>query len=162
VLIAVGFAGRIVGISLAGSVFENMLQVNLRKYSPETPEPLVHAIISSATAVWDTVPDSLRPSVLKAYTETLRQVYIIGIPFALLGLAGALCMKNSRMQTKAEETAALQAAKDKAGAEAVGEVEAKNIVEAEEEERFAEGISAVAPQETVVDAGVPAKDPKTV
>ena len=151
-LMLVGFAGRIVGISLAGSVFENMLQVNLRKYSPQTPPNLVHAIISSATAVWDTVPDDLRPSVLKAYTETLRQVYIIGVPFALLGLAGALCMKNSKMQTKAEEAEALQAAKDKdAGVGEKEDVEAKKVVDAEEEERFAEGVSAVAPQQTVVD-----------
>jgi hypothetical protein len=130
-----------------------MLQVNLAKYSPQTPEAIVKIIISSATAVWESVPDDLRPSVLKAYTETLSQVYIIGLPFSILGLIGAICMKNSKMQTKAEETAAIQAMKDKqagAGVEGGGGT-AKQIVDAEEEERFAEGVAAVAPQQTVVD-----------
>jgi len=71
-------------------------------------------------------------------------------------------MKNSRMQTKAEETAALQKMKDKQandGVAAGGEVDARKIVEAGEEERFAEGVSVVAPQETVVDVRTP-KDVK--
>ena len=64
-------------------------------------------------------PDSqeLRDSVLVAYTESLRDVYVIGIPCGILAALGALCIKNSRMQTKAEELAAIEAAKEKAALE---------------------------------------------
>jgi hypothetical protein len=52
----VGFAGRIIGISLAGSVFENMIQVNMKKYVPTLPEHLVQEVVNSATAIWDEIP----------------------------------------------------------------------------------------------------------
>lgn len=53
----VGFAGRVVGISLAGSVFGNMLQVYLGKYAPSLPPQYLEAVINSPAAVWDTVPE---------------------------------------------------------------------------------------------------------
>lgn len=53
----IGFAGRIVGISLAGSVFENMIQVNLARYAPDLPSSLVAAVINNAGAVWTIVPE---------------------------------------------------------------------------------------------------------
>lgn len=60
----VGFAGRVVGISLAGSVFGNMLQVYLGKYAPTLPPQYLEAVINSPAAVWDTVPAVSHPSVL--------------------------------------------------------------------------------------------------
>ena len=48
------------GISLAGSVFENMLQRNLAHYAPDLAPALVAIVISSASAVWTAVPD-VRP-----------------------------------------------------------------------------------------------------
>ena len=52
----VGLAGRIIGISLAGSVFENMIQVNVAKYAPDLPAEYVQIVVNSATAVWINVP----------------------------------------------------------------------------------------------------------
>lgn len=52
----VGFAGRIIGISLAGSVFQNMIKVNLHKYASDLPIQYMEAIVNSASAVWTTVP----------------------------------------------------------------------------------------------------------
>ena len=90
-----------------------MIQVNLHKYAPQLPEELVSAVVNSAIAVWTVVPDELRPGVLKAYTETLRLVYVIGVPAAGLALAGALLIRNSKMQSAAEEKTAIAAAREK-------------------------------------------------
>ncbi len=52
-----GFIGRILGISLAQSVFQNMLKVNLGKYAQGLPEAYVEAVRNDAKAVWEVVPD---------------------------------------------------------------------------------------------------------
>ena len=44
-------------MSLAGSVFGNMLQVNLRKYAPGLSAELVTAIQNTAGAVFTDVPE---------------------------------------------------------------------------------------------------------
>lgn len=165
----IGFAGRIIGISLAGSVFENMIQVNLHKYAPELPEDLVRAVVNSATAVWQFVPEEMRPQTLRAYTETLRVVYLIGVPAAALALGGALLIRNSKMQTKAEEQAAIDAARQKEAlakggvdAEEKGKVDGEgDVADAEadrREEEAAIDTSAVAPvPEGAVEGGPDAR-----
>jgi hypothetical protein len=100
-----------------------------------------------------------REHCLMAYTETLRAVYIIGVPCSILAFFGALLIKNSKMQTKAEEEEAIRQAREKAAAEdgaesggdaeKLGKVEDSARVEREEEEAVA--LSAVAP---VPDAAV--------
>lgn len=52
-----GFVGRNLGISLAGSVFGNMLKVNLQKYAPGLSDQLVTAVQNNAGAVYSAVPD---------------------------------------------------------------------------------------------------------
>jgi MFS family permease len=134
----VGFSGRIVGLSLAGSVFENMMQVNLHKYVPGLPEELVHAITSNANALWTAVPESLRPATLEAYSHTVRVVFIIGVPAAILAVIGALCMRNDKMPTKEEEAERMQkrlAAEEAAAAAARGEKKEKGENEAEAVEK---------------------------
>jgi hypothetical protein len=58
-----------------------------------------------------------REDCLRAYTETLRAVYIIGVPCAIIAFFGALLIKNSKMQTKAEEEEAIRKAREEAAAE---------------------------------------------
>lgn len=105
---------------------------------------------------------------LVAYTETLRDVYIIGLPCAILGLLGALLIKNSKMQTKAEEEAAHQKAKEQAALEeggagvAAGDEKANgtrhDAERAEQEEEEAEAIGAVGPvPDGAVEGGVDAQ-----
>lgn len=94
-----------------------------------------------------------------AYTETLRAVYIIGVPCSVLALCGATLIKNSKMQTKAEEEEAIRQARAEAAAEdapknageaeKLGKVDDENRVEREEEEAVT--LSAVGP---VPDAAV--------
>lgn len=67
-----------------------------------TPE-IISALVNDATAVWTYVPDDLREPVLIAYTKTLSQVYIIGLPLSIIALVGAFVMKNDKMATKEDE-----------------------------------------------------------
>lgn len=108
-----GFMGRIVGVSLANSVFANMIQRNLHKYVPQLPGPLLHAVVNDATAVWTKLPEQYREPALVAYTETMRVVYIIGVPLGVLGIVSGLFIRNSKMPSKEEEMAKNAALKEK-------------------------------------------------
>ncbi|KAK8846517.1 hypothetical protein IAR55_005603 [Kwoniella newhampshirensis] len=113
-----GFVGRIIGLSVGGSVFENMLQRNLRDRVPGITLDMIAAIVSDATAVWKVVPENMRGPVLNAYTKTVSEVYIIGVPLGIIGLAGALIMKNGKMLTKEQEQNELAAGRERAAAAA--------------------------------------------
>ncbi|OXG42035.1 aflatoxin efflux pump AFLT [Cryptococcus neoformans Bt120] len=137
-----GFAGRIVALSMSGSVFENMIQRHLKAMVPGISEEIISAVVNDATAVWTSVPEDLREPVLRAYTKTLSQVFIIGLPLSIIALVGALAMKNDKMATKEEEEkgiadakAAQQAKKDEetgvSGVNEQGEEGARGSAEGE-------------------------------
>lgn len=130
----IGFSGRILGLSLAGSVFENMIQVNIHKYVPGLPEQLVRALTSNSNALWTVVPEALRPAALEAYSQTVRVVFLIGVPGALLALVGALCMRNDKMPTKAEEAERMQKRRDEEAATAAAATEGVEKKGAEKKE----------------------------
>ncbi|ORX34479.1 major facilitator superfamily domain-containing protein [Kockovaella imperatae] len=167
----IGFAGRILGISLAGSVFENTIQTNLHKYVPDLPQQLVYAVVNSAEAVWTVIPDQLRPNVLVAYTHSLRNVYIMGVPFAVIGFFGALVIRDDKMQSKAEEQAVIAANREKealakaaAEGKSVTPTDAEKVqavqdaVSDEREQQEAIALAAVAPvPEAVVEGGPDAR-----
>ena len=108
-----------------------------------------------------------RENCLRAYTETLRAVYIIGVPCAILAFIGALFIKNSKMQTKAEEEEAIRKAREEEAGEGgvaatedvekqAGHVDDAARVEREEEEAVA--LSAVGPvPEAAVETGTEEK-----
>lgn len=129
-----GFMGRIIGISLASSVFQNMITRNLHKHAPELPEPLVQAATNDATAIWTVIPEQFRASALIGYSETLRLVFLIGVPMGFLCLVAALFIKDDKMPSKEEEMAKNQALKEK---------------EAREDQERAKAKGDEAPQEVV-------------
>ncbi|WVR04536.1 hypothetical protein IAU60_001543 [Kwoniella sp. DSM 27419] len=138
----IGFAGRIVALSMSGSVFENQIQKNLRAGVPGIPDHLVQAVVHSAAAVWEDVPVELQPLVLKAYTKTLSQVFLIAVPMAICALGGALLMKNDQIVTKKDEQAAKDGAKEKEADAAV----------ALKEEEIAVGVAGVGDAQPAIDA----------
>lgn len=134
-----------------------MLQVYLAKYAPDLPPQYLEAVVNSPAAVWDIVPEIYREQCLIAYTETLRAVYIIGVPCAILAFCGALVIRNSKMQTKAEEEEAIRKAREEAAAEENGETPAdaeKHVKEAVQAEREAEEAVAMTAVEPVPQAAV--------
>lgn len=149
--VIVGFAGRIVGLSMAGSVFGNTIQTNIVKYAPDLPPQYAGSLINDASAVWTVIPEQYREVSLLAYTEALRNVYIVGVPCAILGLAGALAIKNSKMQSKAEEEEANRLMREKAAAGQSDRASEKTVTDeskAQKEEDIAMGtaMAGVEPQ----------------
>jgi hypothetical protein len=147
----VGFAGRIVGLSIGGSVFGNTIQTNIAKYAPDLPPQYAEALINDASAVWTLIPEQYREASLIAYTEALRNVYIVGVPYAILALVGALAIKNSKMQSKAEEEEANRLMREKAAASQGDRASEKTVTDgtqAQKEEDIAIGtaMAGVEPQ----------------
>lgn len=79
-----------------------------------------------------------------AYTQALRNVYIIGVPLAIIAFGGALAIKNSKMQTKAEEEAAIKKSREQNGQAEGQDVDVEKAA-AVREEAEAEAVAAVAP-----------------
>ena len=96
-VIFIGFLGRLAGISIAGSVFENMIQVNIHTYAPHVPEGITVAVMNAADAVWTVVPPSDRPAIIDAYVKTLNYVFLIGVPAGGLAFVAALAMPVLKM-----------------------------------------------------------------
>ncbi|WWC86979.1 uncharacterized protein L201_001860 [Kwoniella dendrophila CBS 6074] len=142
-VVFIGFAGRIVALSMGGSVFENMIQRHLKSMVPGITEPLVMAVVNDATAIWTYIPDEMRPAVLRAYTKTLSQVYIIGLPLSLLALIGALILKNDKIATKEEEEAAKNSAKE------------ANALQAKKEEELAVATVQVGDAQPAINSTLP-------
>ncbi|KAK8846841.1 hypothetical protein IAR55_005929 [Kwoniella newhampshirensis] len=139
-VVFIGFAGRIFALSLGGSVFENMIQKNIRAAVPGISDAVVMAVVNDASAVWTAVPDDLRPPILEAYAKSLSQVFVIGVPLAVIAFGGALLMKNDKMLTKAEEEAGIAEAKEKAA------------LAAKREEEIAVGTAGVGDAQAALDA----------
>ncbi|WVQ84184.1 hypothetical protein IAT38_006334 [Cryptococcus sp. DSM 104549] len=115
--IEVGYAGRILALSLGGAVFENMIQRNLRSSIPGVSEQIIFAVVNDVTAVWTTVPEDLRVPVLRAYTKSLSQVFVIALPLAIIALGGAFLVRNDRMLSNEDQEKAKTEKVDAAEAE---------------------------------------------
>ncbi|KAJ9122112.1 hypothetical protein QFC24_004339 [Naganishia onofrii] len=89
------FVGRILGISLGGVVFSNVLKKSLTQYAPTLSPEIAMVVLSSANGVWTVVPDDLRPGVLTAYAHTLSAVYSIGIPCGVIAFASAFLVNRN-------------------------------------------------------------------
>ena len=111
-VVFIGFYGRIIGISVATCILENVLQKKLHHYAPDMPAQYVTQIINQASAVWTTVPPQYREPALRAYTDVLRIVYILGLPFGVLAFIFALCLTNEKMQTKQQEQDGIKASQE--------------------------------------------------
>ncbi|KAF7336207.1 Major facilitator transporter-like protein [Mycena venus] len=90
------FLGGMIGLSIAEAVFASSLTRFLARYAPSAPAALVR---NSPTAIYTDpdLPASLVMGVIRAYIDSLRVVYLLGVPVAVLSLAAALCARNIRI-----------------------------------------------------------------
>lgn len=75
-----GFIGRIIGMSVATSIFENKLHDHLVEI-PGMSAELVARVSASPDAVWHAVPEKLRGAVLDTYSKSLNYVWWISLAF---------------------------------------------------------------------------------
>lgn len=95
------FLGGTIGLGVAEPVFASELTKNLLKYAPSAPAALVK---ESPINIYTDLPASEIPGVVMAYAQSLKVVYVVGVPIAVLGLLAALGIKNLKIEkTKIKE-----------------------------------------------------------
>ncbi|KAJ7253564.1 ABC transporter [Mycena rebaudengoi] len=88
------FLGGTLGLGVAEPVFATELGKFLLKYAPNAPDRIVK---ESPTAIYTDLPPEMIAGVVRAYTESLRIVFVLGVPVAGLALICALFIKNLRI-----------------------------------------------------------------
>ncbi|THU88693.1 transporter, partial [Dendrothele bispora CBS 962.96] len=86
--------GGTIGLGIAEPVFSSQLDKYIPRYAPLVNPTLIK---ESPTAIYGSVDSSLIPGVIRVYTESLRIVFIIGVPVAVLALIFAVFIKNERV-----------------------------------------------------------------
>lgn len=71
------FLGGTVGLGITEPVFASELSKYLLQYAPLAPAAVVK---QSPTAIYTDIPANLIPGVVLAYTESLRLVFLLGVP----------------------------------------------------------------------------------
>ncbi|KAJ3899468.1 ABC transporter [Lentinula edodes] len=88
------FLGGTLGLGVAEPVFSSELAKYLLKYAPDAPATIVK---ESPTAIYTEISPSLIPGVVQAYSQSLRIVFVVGVPVAGLALFTAMFIKNTRI-----------------------------------------------------------------
>ncbi|KAJ7184617.1 ABC transporter [Mycena filopes] len=88
------FLGATIGLGVAEPIFASELARNLRKFAPDAPLAIV---IEDPTAIYTALPKELIAGVVRSYTNTLRVVFVLGVPVAGLALGLAFFIKNERI-----------------------------------------------------------------
>ncbi|KAJ3912102.1 ABC transporter [Lentinula edodes] len=88
------FLGGTLGLGVAEPVFSSELAKYLLMYAPDAPATIVK---ESPTAIYTEISPSLIPGVVQAYSQSLRIVFVVGVPVAGLALFTAMFIKNTRI-----------------------------------------------------------------
>ncbi|KAJ7026760.1 ABC transporter [Mycena alexandri] len=100
------FLGGTLGLGVAEPIFASELTKNLLKYAPNAPAAIVK---ESPTTIRSALPADMIAGVVRSYTESLRIVFVVGVPIAGLGLIAASMIKNLRITKEAPPAAAAAA-----------------------------------------------------
>jgi len=103
------FLGGTIGLGIAEPVFASELSKYLAKYAPNAPAAIVK---QSPTAIYTHLPAAQIPGVVHSYTESLKIVFLVGVPVAGLGLLSSLFIKNIKIEKRADTKGAVDAEKD--------------------------------------------------
>ncbi|KAF8180960.1 ABC transporter [Mycena galopus ATCC 62051] len=88
------FLGGMMGLSVAEPVFASELTKFLARYAPDAPAAIAR---DSPTTIYTVLPAALIPGVVRAYIESLRIVFVLGVPVAGLSLVAALFVQNIKI-----------------------------------------------------------------
>ncbi|KAJ6551731.1 major facilitator superfamily domain-containing protein [Mycena capillaripes] len=83
--------GGTIGLGVAEPTFASELTSNLRRYAPTVPAGIVQ---QSPEAIYTALSPAQIPGVIKAYAESLRVVFVLGVPAAGISLLAALLIKK--------------------------------------------------------------------
>ncbi|KAF8175690.1 major facilitator superfamily domain-containing protein [Mycena galopus ATCC 62051] len=71
------FLGGTIGLGVAETVFSSQLSKNLRKYAPSAP---IAIVAESPTFIYNEIPVVMIPGVVRAYTASLKIVFLVCLP----------------------------------------------------------------------------------
>jgi len=89
--------GGIIGIAIAGTIFGNRLATSIAKYAPDLPAGTAAAVRQSVAVIY-TLEGADQANVIRAYSEALGYVFIIGIPAGIFASLSALLIKNYNLK----------------------------------------------------------------
>ncbi|KAJ7339924.1 ABC transporter [Mycena albidolilacea] len=89
------FLGGTLGLAIAEPVLASELGKYLLRFAPEAPSAVVR---QTPTAIYTDLPQGMIAGVVRAYTESLRVVFVLGVPVAGLALVAAVFVENLRIQ----------------------------------------------------------------
>ncbi|KAL7413029.1 major facilitator superfamily domain-containing protein [Mrakia frigida] len=91
----VAFIGRI-GISVATSIFSNLLPLKLDKYAPDLPPTSVSIVRDSVLAIRNVaiVPLEMQAGVVEAYQQSIRPIYLFALVACICSSLCALIIKD--------------------------------------------------------------------
>ncbi|KAJ7714162.1 ABC transporter [Mycena metata] len=101
------FLGGAVGLGVAEPIFASLLTKNLLKYAPNAPASIVK---DSPTTIRSALPADMIAGVVRSYTESMRVVFVVGVPVAGLALIATTMIKNLRITKTAPPAPATTAA----------------------------------------------------
>jgi MFS family permease len=91
--------GGVIGIAIAGTIFNNQLVKELAKYaSGLTPETMT-AVKQSVTVIFS-LPESVQASVVKAYVHALDYAFLLSVPTCICGTLSALLIRNWNLKKR--------------------------------------------------------------
>ncbi|KAI0073239.1 MFS general substrate transporter [Panus rudis PR-1116 ss-1] len=100
ILTFIGNFGGLIGLSIAGAIFNNNIQTQLNHIPGLTPE-LAAAIRQSITVI-PSLPDALQADVRAAAVRALRPIFLIGVVFSALGTICAIFIKNHNLHERSK------------------------------------------------------------
>jgi len=89
--------GGIIGIAIAGTIFGNQLSKSLAIHAPNLSPALALAVRQSVQVIRTLDPED-KVNVVKAYTQALGYVFLLGIPSGILASASGLLIRNFNLK----------------------------------------------------------------
>jgi hypothetical protein len=97
------FLGGTVGLAVGQAAFASELGKRIREQAPSAPFDIIR---QSPLAIYTDLPKELIPAVVKGYVQALDVVFILGVPFAILGLGFAFFIKDISIKRPKEDAPA--------------------------------------------------------
>ncbi|KAF7364622.1 Major facilitator transporter-like protein [Mycena venus] len=95
------FLGGTLGLGIAEPILASELGKYLARFAPDAPAAIVR---QTPTAIY-TLPTEMIGGVVRAYTESLRLVFVLGVPIAGLALIAAVLVNNLKIEKTGTDSA---------------------------------------------------------
>lgn len=105
ILTFLGYFGAIIGLSIAGTIFDNGLSTQLSRVTGLSSE-VISAVKQSVTAI-DSLPSDIRQEVMDAAALGLRPVFLIPLACAALSSISSLMIRDYNIRERARLTESL-------------------------------------------------------